>query len=41
MEINSTKKPGGFEKILQGLIGVLHCVRIAIDIIRLLRTGFV
>lgn len=38
---DESKRPGGVDRFLRAVMEVLQCVRIAIDIIRLLRTGFV
>lgn len=41
MEESPVKKAGGFSRILQVITETLYCIRIAFDIIRMLRTGIV
>jgi hypothetical protein len=41
MDETPTKKAGRLSEILRAIVDTMQCIRIAFDIIRLLRTGIV
>lgn len=41
MDESATKKAGRLSEILRAIVDTMQCIRIAFDIIRLLRTGIV